>query len=118
MTDPIKRGPGDAVNIMHVADAIGWDIPTFIERGLYAAEILERHPSVDDQNMEVAAVLSSLRTQIDKALATTAGDDDVIKFKHWRKTSEKVTKAKPVELKCSLFENPTYGTIWGLIEYA
>ena len=116
--EPTKRKPSDAINIHHVSDAVGWDLPTFFAREVYADEIVARHPATADQNVEIALVLQSLREEIDRALATTRGDETVIYFKHFRKTSAKVTKAKPVELKCSLFENPDYGVIWGLIEFA
>lgn len=116
MKDPTPRHPGDAIAIHETADAVGWDLPLFVERGLYYDEFEKRHKDRADRHRALFEMLEALWAKINKAQATGAADDDVLYYEYFRKINDKVTKAKPIALKCSLFIHPDYHAVWGLIE--
>ena len=105
---PKERLPGDAINVMRYGEALGWDLPVFIEKTLFSDEFFGR-------DARVINMYENLDMGIKKALATEAGDDPTIRFQYWRKLSEKATKLKPFDLKAELFMNPNYGIVWCLV---
>lgn len=105
---PAPRLPGDAINVMHYGDAFGWDLPVFIEKQLFAAEFF-------GHDERIINMYQNLDSQVQKAMATDAGDMPTIQFRYWRKLDAKATKMKPLELKAELFMNPDYGIVWALV---
>lgn len=93
---------------MRYGDALGWDLPVFIEKGLFADEFF-------GHDERVINMYQNLGTALDKALATVAGDSPVLRFNYWRKISPKATKMKPYALRAELFMNPDYGIVWALV---
>lgn len=109
--EPRKRIP-EGTDVNWVVHQVGWAIPTWVEDELYKDEFKS------ESGQRVLDMLNNCFSAIGKALATTAGDDDVITFKYWRKLSDKATKMKPVKLKASLFKHPQYDSMWMYVEYA
>jgi hypothetical protein len=93
---------------MHYGDALGWDLPVFIEKDLFGREFF----SHDER---IVNMYSNLGTAMDKAFATAKADEPVLHFDYWRKISDKATKLKPYALKAELFMNPNYGIVWCLV---
>ncbi len=108
---PTKRAP-EGTDVNWVASQVGWAIPLWIANDLYA-----KHFGDGETGQLVSSMLNNLKAQIDRALATDAGDDPIVRFKYWRKLSEGATKMKPMLLKASLYQHPDYESTWMLVEY-
>lgn len=113
MGGPKKRKP-EGEDINWLVSEIGYPLPTWVEKELYAREFA-------DDNRQVTAsllinMLSNLGTKINKALAIEAGDFESINFKYWRKLSDKATKMKPTRLRATLYEHPDYDKVWLHVE--
>jgi hypothetical protein len=109
---PTPRSPGSDINCRRWADAIGCELPVFVDPDLWFAEF------TTDTDARVVGMILALLESIDKALATEAGDKEVIPFRYFRRISAKATKMKPEELTASLYMNPDYGIVWCRVERA
>lgn len=93
---------------MRYGDALGWDLPIFIEKTLFADEFF-------GQDARVINMYKYLGGAMDRAFVSGAADEPVIRFDYWRQLSPKATKMKPYALKAELFMNPNYGIVWCLV---
>lgn len=113
-----KKSPSDfnCVDVNWVASEIGFPFPVWVEKELYNKEF---HSTKDKEiASHLIDALSGLGVAIDKLFAASDGPNEVVIFKYWRKLSERATKMKPTQLKASLYQNPSYGNAWMLLEWA
>ena len=93
--EPIQKDP-DGQSISFVTDAIGFEIPCWVEHKLYR--------KYNDGN-ELASILNAMSEGIRKAAATSAGDASVVHFKWWTFLDPRDRKRKPIKLRGSLQDN-------------
>lgn len=108
-SEPTKRAPeGESMN--RIAMTIGWQIPTWIEPGLYESEFMEANAQVD--------MFNTLGAVIEKLSAVVAPNVATITFAYWRKPNKQAKKRKPIQLDATLYQHPDYDSFWLYLTYA
>ena len=107
--DPEKKEPeGTAIN--DLAKTVNWPIPTWIADSLFIVEF-------KGKDQQIISMLNQLGAAIEKAMQNGEVDSESLSFEYFRKAHPHDRKEHRIELQGTLYENPTYGNIWLLIDY-
>ncbi len=107
--DPEKKEP-EGTPINDLAKTVEWPIPTWVADSLFIVEFKDKDQAIID-------MLNQLGEAIEKAMQSGAVDSESLSFDYYRKAHPHDRKLHRIELTGTLYENPTYGNIWLLIDY-
>lgn len=107
--DPVNKAP-EGTDMNKVVIAINWQIPTWIETGLWEAEFKDDNRVVD--------MLNAIGSRIESLSAVEEPADPAIAFDYWRLPSLQAKKRKPLLLLATLYQHPDYDTFWMSVTYA
>ncbi len=109
LPDPVKRQP-EGAPMLRLSAVIGWQIPTWIEDGLYKAEFKDDNHAVD--------MFNTLGSKIESLSATAEPEAAAVSFEYWRLPTPGAKKRKPIQLEATLYQHPDYDSYWLHLTYA